>query len=148
AMKQRSGRIGVVTVNGVISQYGDELTTLFGGSATEDIFDSVQSLLANDNVEAVVMVINSPGGSSYGIEELSDYLFSNRAKLVAISSSLCASAAYWLGSSCSLFCTPGGDVGSIGVYSMHEDMSQALDDAGIKITIAKAGRYKTELSPY
>src|SRR5262249_29949664 len=102
----------------------------------------------NDNVEAVVLVLNSPGGSSFGVEELSDYLFANRAKLVAISSSMCASAAYWLGSSCSLFFTPGGDVGRVGVYSLHEDMSQALKDAGIKVTIAKAGKYKTELSPY
>ena len=62
---------------------------------------------------------------------------------------MAASAAYWIASAASsLTVTPGGDVGSVGVYAMHVDYSRALDEAGITVNIVKAGKYKAEGSPF
>ena len=44
--------------------------------------------------------------------------------------------------------TPSGQVGSIGVVSMHEDMSKMLDDEGLKITLVHFGKYKVEGDPF
>jgi len=44
--------------------------------------------------------------------------------------------------------TPSGEAGSIGVYTLHEDISKYLDDLGIKETFVYAGKNKVEGNPY
>ena len=62
---------------------------------------------------------------------------------------MAASAAYWIGSACSEFyCTPSGQVGSIGVIAAHEDVSKALEAEGVNVTLITAGKFKSEGSPY
>src|SRR5690606_18611702 len=66
-----------------------------------------------------------------------------------MANSMAASAAYWIASAADqVIVTPSGDVGSVGVYTMHVDYSEALANEGIKVNIVKAGKYKAELSPY
>ena len=58
-------------------------------------------------------------------------------------------AAYWIGCSASEFyVTPGGEVGSIGVWQAHFDYSQALAAEGVTPTLISAGTYKVEGNPY
>ena len=69
----------------------------------------------------------------------------NRKPIIAVVNSMACSAAYWLASAAGdLVCTPSGQAGSIGVYMIHQDVSKALDKEGIKVSLIKAGRYKTE----
>ena len=42
----------------------------------------------------------------------------------------------------------GGDVGSIGIFAMHEDLTGVADKAGAKVTLIKAGKHKTEGHPF
>jgi ClpP class serine protease len=44
--------------------------------------------------------------------------------------------------------TPGGEVGSIGVWMAHEDWSKNIEELGVKVTLISAGKYKTEGNPY
>ena len=68
---------------------------------------------------------------------------------MAIANSLAASASYWIGCSASEFyVTPGGEVGSIGVWQAHQDYSKAMDEAGVKTTLISAGKFKVEGNPY
>ncbi|MER2514912.1 MAG: S49 family peptidase [Candidatus Accumulibacter phosphatis] len=85
------------------------------------------------------------------MSELADEIVSARAQkpVVAIANSLAASAAYWIGCSASEFyVTPGGEVGSIGVWQAHFDYSQAFVTKGVKPTLIAAGKYKVEGNPY
>ena len=67
----------------------------------------------------------------------------------ARANSLAASAAYWIGCSASEFyVTPGGEVGSIGVWQAHFDYSKALEEEGVKPTLISAGKFKVEGNPY
>lgn len=69
--------------------------------------------------------------------------------MAAIANSLAASAAYWIGCAAfELYVTPGGEVGSIGVWQAHFDYSQALAAEGIAPTLISAGKYKVEGNPY
>jgi signal peptide peptidase SppA len=98
-----------------------------------------------------VLHIDSPGGSVYGVQELSQTIYGSRGSkpIVGIVNCLAASAAYWIGCQADrLVCTPSGDVGSIGVFSMHEDWSKAMEQEGVKVSFAAAGRFKVEGNPY
>ena len=142
-----SGAIAVLSLSGVISQHAD-----WFADVTLDQFSADLMAAVNDpGVGAVLVSIDSPGGSVYGVQELAGMMMAAREQkpIVALANSLAASAAYWIGCSATEFyCTPSGEVGSIGVWQAHMDISGALDQAGIKATLISAGKYKTEGNPY
>jgi signal peptide peptidase SppA len=150
---QSTGGVAVLPLYGVITQRGNMFDELCGaGSTSTQLFSSaMRVLLDDDSVSQILIDIDSPGGSVYGVAELADEIQAARTRkpVVAIANSLAASAAYWIGSAASeFFVTPGGEVGSIGVWQAHQDLSRALDEAGVKTTLIAAGRFKVEGNPY
>jgi signal peptide peptidase SppA len=147
----RGGSVGVIPIRGTIRHHAaaDIWSILFGSSAstTEQISSELRAMLADETIGAIVLDIDSPGGTSYGITELSTEIFNARGKkpIVALADDVMASAAYWIGSAAdALYATPSALVGSIGVYILHEDISKMADDVGVKVTFVSAGKYKTE----
>ena len=147
------GGIAVLPLYGVVTQRGNMVDDVSGpGSVSTQAFAAALSdALNDDTVGSILIDIDSPGGSVYGVGELAEVINASRSQkpIVAIANSLAASAAYWIGSACSEFyCTPGGEVGSIGVYAAHQDISQALEAEGVNVQLISAGKFKTEASPY
>jgi signal peptide peptidase SppA len=143
------GGVGVLPLYGCLTQRGNAMDDLSGpGSISTEMFGkALRALVADDSVGSILIDIDSPGGSVYGAGELADEIFEARkAKpVVGIANSLCASAAYWLGSQCSeLYVTPGGEVGSIGVIMAHVDYSKANEMEGVRVSYIVAGQYKAE----
>jgi len=141
--------VAVISVYGIITQHAaaaDDFWSL-AGTSTEEIGALFEAAIADRDVGTVVLDVDSPGGTVYGIPELAARIFAARGvkKIVACSNALCASAAYWLASQAEeIVASPSAEVGSIGVYSAHIDLSGAQEQAGIKVSIFSAGRYKAE----
>lgn len=155
AQNTRAGgdAIAVIPMYGVVTQRGNMADDISGpGSVSTQRFSScLADALADDAVGQILIDIDSPGGSVYGVSELANEIMQARSTkpIVAIANSLAASAAYWVGCAASEFyVTPGGEVGSIGVWQAHQDYSAAMEEAGIKTTLISAGKYKTEGNPY
>lgn len=155
ARKQEAARAGqgsniaVLPFYGVVTQRGNMADDVSGpGSAsTQKFTNALRQALQDPSVGAILIDIDSPGGSVYGVEELATEIMSARSQkpIVGLANSLAASAAYWVGAACSeLYVTPSGEVGSVGVWQAHEDWSKALDEAGVKTTFISAGKYKVE----
>jgi signal peptide peptidase SppA len=147
------GAIAVLPLYGVITQRGNMADDLSGpGSVSTQRFSAaLRDALADETIGSILIDIDSPGGSVYGVSELADEIYQARGKksIVAIANSLAASAAYWVGAAASEFyVTPGGEVGSIGVWMAHEDWTKAMDEFGVKVTLISAGKFKTEGNPY
>ena len=147
------GGIAVIPIYGVITQRGNMVDDVSGPGmvSTQIVTQMLRQAVADDAVSQILLDIDSPGGSVYGVSELSDAILSARAQkpVVAIANSLAASAAYWVGSQASEFyVTSGGEVGSIGVWQAHQDYSKAMDEAGVKTTLISAGKFKVEGNPY
>jgi len=142
--------IGYMSLMGVIAQRMNLLMEVSGGTSTE-IFGRDLDVLVNDrSVKTIVIIADSPGGSVFGVGELADKIYQARdqKKIIAVASSMAASAAYWLAAQASeLVVTTGGQVGSIGVLAVHRDESKAEELAGVKTTLIHAGEYKTEGDP-
>ena len=148
-----SGGIAVIPLYGVVTQRGNMVDDVSGpGSvSTQQFAAALRQALADETVSQILIDIDSPGGSVYGVSELADEIASARTQkpVVAIANSLAASAAYWIGCSASEFyVSPGGEVGSIGVWQAHFDYSQAFATEGVKPTLISAGKYKVEGNPY
>jgi signal peptide peptidase SppA len=123
----------------------------YGGCSTDLLSEQLGYLLAARDCDAICLDIDSPGGSSYGLEEFAEELYQARATkpIYAVANCLAASAAYWIGcQAANFYCSPSGDVGSVGVYLLHADLSAALEKEGVQITIVKAGKYKDMATPF
>jgi signal peptide peptidase SppA len=145
------GGVAVIPIYGPISHRETLFSMIFGGSSCQRFSAALQQALADPSVSAVIIDIDSPGGTVDGVPELSSEIYNARGKkkIVALANGMAASAAYWIGTSADeLWVTPSGQVGSIGVFAAHEDISKALDMEGIKVSLVSAGRFKTEGMPY
>jgi len=145
--------IAVLPLYGVVTQRGNMVDDISGpGSTSTQQFTSVlRQMLTDDTVGQILIDIDSPGGSVYGVSELASEIVKARTQkpVIAVANSLAASAAYWIGCSASEFyVTPGGEVGSIGVWQAHFDYSKALEEEGVKPTLISAGKFKVEGNPY
>lgn len=150
------GSVGVIPVRGPVGErLGPELMKA-GGTSYEEISAALDAMLADKACDAIVLDVSSPGGESYGLGELSDKIYNARGQkpIYAISNSMCCSAAFWMATSCGhedtprMFCTPGGDVGSVGCYLLHVDESGKDEQEGLKVSFISSGRYKTEGNPH
>lgn len=143
--------IAVIPVYGVIMHRPSMDISSGGCCNIQDLRGQFQSALENPSVSAIVLDVDSPGGTVDGVEELSQEIYKARRQkpITAVANTLAASAAYYLASSAQeLAVTPSGEVGSIGVYMLHQDMTGAFEKAGVKNTLIKAGKYKAEGNPW
>ena len=145
--------IAVLPLYGVITQRGNMVDDISGpgSTSTQKFTSALRQVLADDTVAQILIDIDSPGGSVYGVSELAAEIMKARTQkpVVAVANSLAASAAYWIGCAAGEFyVTPGGEVGSIGVWQAHFDYSKALEDEGVKPTLISAGKFKVEGNPY
>lgn len=148
--RQRAGVVGVVPIYGVIAPRVEAMNSS-GGTSVDAIGASFREALADPEISAILLDIDSPGGVVDGIPELAAEIRAGRETkpILALANTLSASAAYWLGSSADeLSATESAKVGSIGVFTVHEDLSAKLESEGIRPTLISAGKYKTEGSPF
>lgn len=145
------GSVAVLPVQGPIEQKTSLYTLLMGGTSTEQMTGWLRAALADNETKAIVLDIDSPGGSVYGVQELAAEIYAARGSkpIVAVANSLAASAAYWLGSQADEFVvTPSGEVGSIGIVAVHFDESGAYEQLGVRPTIVTRGERKADGNPY
>ena len=108
---------------------------------------AIQALAEDDSVKAVIVAINSPGGTTAGGEELYEALGQLRAAkpTVAVINELGASAAYMTAIATDrIFARRLSIVGSIGVLFQHVNAGKLLDTIGVDLDKVASGPLKAE----
>ena len=119
--------------------FDDEL--IVGSKVTEDLLE----LANDDNVKAVVLRVNSPGGSAYASEQIWHQVMNIKAKkpIIVSMSGLAASGGYYI--SCAadwIVAEPTTITGSIGIFGMFPDASELVQDKlGLNIATVKTNEY-------
>lgn len=147
----RKGATAILPLRGVISHRAGGLEESSGGASVERFIGQYRSVMTNDAIGAVILDVDSPGGTVAGVQEIVAEMLALRGRkpVVAVSNSLMASAAYWIASAADeIVSIPSGTVGSIGVFTAHQDLSAALEKEGVKVTLISAGKFKTEGNPF
>jgi signal peptide peptidase SppA len=151
ASNRRVAAVAVLPLFGTIFPRANMMTQMSGATSAEMFGKEFAALLQDPEVSSIIIDVDSPGGQVDGIEELSNQIFDARGQkpVVAVVDHLMASAAYWIGTAADeVVMSPSGEAGSIGVFAVHQDVSTALQQAGIKVNLISAGKYKTEGNPY
>lgn len=137
------GNVAVVRVCGPLCQ-----RPYFLGTTYESVAKSLRDAAEDSGASAVLAVVDSPGGTVAGVEELAEAVESLQKPLYVFSPNLLASGAYWAFAGAEkIGVAATAQVGSIGVLTTHHDISKALDAAGLRITMIAAGRYKAVGNP-
>lgn len=140
---QRSGKIAVIPVMGPLRSRG--------WNGYDSIRMAVRDATRDPDVSAIILHLDTPGGAVSGIDGMTTALREAReAKPVyAYVEGMAASAGYWIASQADeIIMSPLSEVGSIGVVTMHLDISKALADFGVNPTLIFSGANKVNGNPF
>ena len=143
--------IAVIEIAGTLVHRGAWIGQSSGLTSYEGIAAQLQAALSDPAIRGIALDIDSFGGEVAGAFDLADRIRAARAQkpVHAFVADHALSAAYALASQADRIILPRtGAVGSIGVVAMHSDMSGALDQKGISVTLIHAGARKVDANPY
>lgn len=143
--------IAVIEIAGTLVHRGAWIGQASGLTSYEGITAQLQAALADPGVRGIALDIDSFGGEVAGAFDLADRIRAARAQkpVHAFVAEHALSAGYALASQADRIILPRtGAVGSIGVVALHTDMSGALDQKGIAVTLIHAGAHKVDANPY
>jgi len=150
-LSSSSGSIAVLNISGaLVSRPMPDLCGP-GPASYAAIRCAFDEALADDNVKAIVLRMDSPGGMCAGCFDLTDYIFASRGKkpIVAQVDDMAYSAAYAIAAACDrIQITRTAGVGSIGVYTYHIDQSGYDGKVGVKVTYIFSGAHKVDGNPH
>ena len=148
-------RVAVINIEGTIVSGADSKENLFqqaNGITSGTIMKQIREAAADDSVKALVLRIDSGGGSATAAEEVGRELlrFKEQTKkpIVATMGNTGASAAYWIAACASdkIYANATTLTGSIGVYMPYMNTEELFKKIGITSDKIKSGPYKDILT--
>ncbi len=141
-------RVAIVYAEGpIVDGQGEEQGVVFGETYAKE----VRRLRLDDKVKAIVLRVNSPGGSASASEAIQRELrLAAKDKPVVVSmGTVAASGGYWISTySARIFAEPATITGSIGVFGMFLNFQElANDKLGLTFDTVKTGKFADTLSP-
>lgn len=143
----KAGSVAIIPVYGVIAPRMNLLSEMSGGTTFQRLTGQLREAMADKTIRNIVLDVDSPGGSVAGNAEFAAEVMRARTKkpIVAVAQYTMGSAAYHLAAAATeIVAAPSARVGSIGTFSIHNDLSEALKQLGIKRTFISAGDGKVD----
>ena len=114
------------------------------GIDSEDISEDLLDIADNDKIKAVVLRINSPGGSAYGSEQIwkAVSVVKSKKPIVVSMGDYAASGGYYIACNTDrIFAQPTTLTGSIGIFGIFPNIGGLTDKLGIKFDNVKTNKY-------
>lgn len=138
--------VAVIHIDGVIAGTGDAYS---GYITPEYMLDQLDQAALDDSVKAVVLRVDSPGGTVAASEEIAALIKDYEKPVIVSVGDVGASGAYMISSQADqIWAMPGSAIGSIGVIAEIPNVEGLLDKLGVEFTVITAGEYKDAGSPY
>lgn len=128
--KAPEGSVAVIRIRGTLMKEDQDC----GPIGMESIGEIIKSADEHHNISAIVLHIDSPGGTVDGTEALANIVKGTQKPTVAFIDGMMASAAFWIGSSADerMASTDTDEVGSVGVLSSFGDVQPYWEKLGVK----------------
>jgi protease IV len=145
-----SQKVAVIYVQGTIMT--GSVPAGLGYATSEEISENIRSAMADKDVKAIVLRINSPGGSPAAAQEIAEEIKKAQAHGIPVVVSMgdsATSAAYYISAPANyIFANPSTVTGSIGVIWIFQNMSAAYQNNGTDYQIVKSGELKDMGGPW
>lgn len=147
------GDVAVIAVYGALSNSANaDMNMWRGATGYPEIRSALVQAAEDSSVGSIVLDVNSGGGLVAGVHDTADLIrkIDKGVKpIVAHTDGMTASAAYWLASSArTITGSPVAELGSIGVLTIHREVSKVLADMGVKVKVMRAGEFKAMGNPF
>jgi signal peptide peptidase SppA len=142
----RVGRSAVVRLKGPLLKADSWMVDWFGGTSMERARVAVLSAAADSSVDAIILDVDSPGGTVDGTDDLAAAVAAaaKSKAVIAQVGGMAASAAYWVASQATEIRMQRLDmVGSIGVRLLMYDFSKLFESEGIRPVLIDTGVHKS-----
>ncbi|MDY6933634.1 MAG: signal peptide peptidase SppA [Spirochaetota bacterium] len=144
--------VGIIRIYGPIRLANDRGHLLGMDSGADSIVKRLDDFGKDNNIKAIVVRINSPGGTVGATQEIYQKLIKLKQKniiLIASIGDVAASGGYYIASACNhILANYGSITGSIGVIAVSPNLKELFHKIGIKMNVIKSGKYKDLLSLY
>jgi protease-4 len=145
--------VAIIRVEGVITPGNAPPPTLFndggGGAYSQTIIDQLQRADENNNVKAVILFVDSPGGSVFASDEIALQVQAMNKPVIAAMGSLAASGGYFVSAPTDeIWASPHTLTCSIGVISQFVNVEAFAEEWGITAVTIKSGEYKDTGNPF
>lgn len=143
--------VAVIPVVGPLAKRMSYMLWVMGGLTFSKMADMIYDAVDDPQVEAIVLDVDSPGGTVSGTDAFAEAIAAASAfkPVVSFANGCMCSAAYWSASaSGSVIVERTASVGSIGVIMVHADFSKMDERFGVKVTVLSAGKYKAVGNEY
>lgn len=142
-------KVAIVPVEGPIMGGQGGLFGSFSSSSLDQAETYLKKIDDKSRYKALILEINSPGGSPYKSRSFARLVERLDMYKVALIKEQGASGAYWVASSCDeIVAEELSSVGGVGTISVRPDFSDFLDRMGINFDIQSEGKYKDEGMPF
>jgi len=134
---KKYGNVGIVEIIGTIV-------------SCEEVIDNIKRFRENNSIKAIVLRIDSPGGSVGPSQEIYREIIKTKKikKVIASLGAVAASGGYYAASSCDkIVSNPGTITGSIGVIMEYANFQEIVEKIGLRSVVIKSGKYKDIASP-
>jgi len=141
----KEGDTATIKVFGSLMQGNAGWMRYYGVTGYTDILDAFINAIADESVKKIVMLVESPGGATNGLQELADQIakLSRFKPVFAHTENQACSAGYWLMCSANtLSANPMAQVGSIGCISTLKTYVRGYEENGIDTYVSRSGQYK------
>lgn len=143
--------VGIVRIEGTIGFSGRN-NALGITRGSEAVINRLTELENNSSIKAIVVRINSPGGTVGATQEIFQKLMKLRKKnipLIASMGEIAASGGYYVASACNVIVANQGTItGSIGVIAAAPNLKGLFEKFGVKMNVIKSGKYKDIFSSH
>ncbi|MBP9750083.1 MAG: signal peptide peptidase SppA [Candidatus Pacebacteria bacterium] len=135
-----------IPLTGIVTTTNDGFTRVleYGTlSSADDFVASVQWAEEDPTIDALLIEIDSPGGTPVAADEMLAALLNTRKPVVAVVREMGASAAYWVAAGADyIVASPVSDVGSIGVTMSYLETASSTESEGSRWVDLSSGAYK------
>ena len=142
----KQGDIGVITIAGPLNNTDSWINEFICATGYPEIRAALVHAAKREDIKAIVLDVKSGGGAVSGVTDTADLVAMIDARVKPVhtfSDGMIASAAYWLGSSArTLDIGKVTETGSLGVLTVHQDLSKMFSERGVTLTVLRAGKFK------
>ena len=144
-----NGNVALIPINGVILGSDDSESFFESVTSSIDTVKFIEKAEKNSNIRAIILEINSPGGSAVASEEIANAVKKTNKTTVAWIREVGASGAYWIASSADYVVADRVSItGSIGVIGSYLEFPGLLEKYNVTYRRLVSGKYKDIGSPY
>lgn len=138
--------VEIIPIHGTIDFQPENLSDSL---SSDEIVQELKTADKNPSVAAILLDIQSPGGSVVATHQIVSQIRKTNKPVVAWIGDLGASGAYYSAAAADvILADPDSITGSIGVISLFPNVEGLLQKIGVKVTVLKEGKFKAIGSPF